>query len=55
MITIDNFDKYLDHGIGGGLMPDKKRFKKNFEKVVRGSIRVSGDHNSPSHLIINRP
>jgi len=58
VITIDNYKSYLNDGIGGGgggQFQDKKRFKKNFEKVVKGSIRVSADHNSPSHLIIDRP
>jgi len=52
VITIDNYKRYLDNGIGGGGLHQKK---KNFEKVVKGSIRVTGDHNSPAHLIINRP
>jgi len=47
VITIDNYKKFLNIGIGN------VNQKKNFEKVVRGSIKVSGD--SPSHLIINRP
>ena len=56
MITIDNYKSYLNNGIGAGRPHDeKKRFKKNFEKVVKGSIRVSADDNSPPHLIINRP
>jgi len=52
VITIDNYKRYLDNGIGGGRLHEQK---KNFEKVVKGSIRVAGDHNSPAHLIINRP
>ena len=51
VITIDNYKSYLDNGIEGGRLHDKK----NFEKVVRGRIRVSADDNPPPHLIINRP
>merc|ERR1712110_457399 len=44
VITIDNYKRYLDNGIGDGRLHEKK---KNFEKVVKGSIRVAGNHNSP--------
>ena len=53
VITIDNYKRYLDNGIGGRGLHEKK---KNFEKVVKGRIRVAAaDQNSPPHLIINRP
>jgi len=54
VITINNYKKYLGPGIGGHHY-NKKSFQKSFEKVLTGSIQVSGgDHSSP-HLIINRP